>query len=320
MTPQLALAVDIGGTKVETALVAADGTVIPGSRHREPTGRTLPPAAFLESLGRCIDRSMARAADGDVVGIGIGSAGPVDIAAGRIRPKNLPLLHGLGVRDEVARRVGLRTRLRLDGTCIALAEAWVGANRTAASSMSLVVSTGIGGGIVVDGRILSGRTGNAGHVGQIHVRDPDRTTEFDGTLEGIASGPSSVAWAQRRGWAGSTGEDLGRSALAGDAVARDAIQRSATAVGTAIADVATLLDIDAFAIGGGFSHVTDWYLGAVRDAARAGAVFDYSRDVAVRATGLDTEGPLIGAAALVHRSSLLSEVPAAEDDLVPVAR
>jgi glucokinase len=66
--------------------------------------------------------------------------------------------------------------------------------------------------------------------------------------------------------------------------------------------------------------VTDWYLGAVRDAARAGAVFDYSRDVTVQATGLDTEGPLIGAAALVHRSSLIGVAPEAEDDLVPVAR
>ena len=60
------------------------------------------------------------------------------------------------------------TVLRLDGTCIALAEQWVGANRAAASSMSLVVSTGVGGGIVLEGRIVSGRSGNAGHIGQIH--------------------------------------------------------------------------------------------------------------------------------------------------------
>jgi len=320
MTPQLALAIDIGGTKVESALVTVDGTVLPGSRHREPTGHSLLPDAFVEALGSCVERSMSHAAHGDIIGVGIGSAGPVDIARGRIRPKNLPLLHGLAVRDAIERRLGLGTRLRLDGTCIALAEDWVGANRTDASSMSLVVSTGIGGGIVIDGRIVSGRTGNAGHIGQIHLGDPDGTTESDGTLEGIASGPSSVAWARRRGWTGSTGEDLGRSASAGDAVARDAIHRSATAVGTAIANVATLLDIDAFAIGGGFSHVAGWYLDAVLEAARGGAVFDYSRDVAVRASGLGTEGPLIGAAALVHRPSLLADAPAAESQPVTVTR
>ncbi|KQQ06363.1 hypothetical protein ASG06_03005 [Rathayibacter sp. Leaf185] len=303
---QLALALDVGGTKVESALVSSDGALVPGSRHRRPTGRALAPDGFLDAIGACVDLSLAAARRAEVVGIGIGSAGPIDVSEGRVSPKNLPLLHGFPLRDAIEQRSGgLPAVLRLDGTCIALAEQWVGANRAAASSMSLVVSTGVGGGIVLEGRIVSGRSGNAGHIGQIHLRDADAASGSDGTLESIASGPSSVSWARSRGWSGLTGEDLGRSAAGGDATAVAAIRRSASAVGTAIASVATLLDIDAFAVGGGFSGVTDWYLEEVRRAARAGVVFDYSREVGIRPSGLGSEGPLIGAAALVHLPLLL---------------
>lgn len=306
MPTQLALAIDVGGTKVESALVSTDGTIRPASRHRRPTGRNLTPDGFVDAITACVDLSLGAASGAEIVGIGIGSAGPIDMEEGRIKPKNLPLLHGFPLRDVIERRSGgIPTVLRLDGTCIALAEQWVGANRAADSSMSLVVSTGIGGGIVLEGGIVSGRSGNAGHIGQIHLRDADAASGSDGTLEGIASGPSSVTWAQSRGWVGMTGEDLGRSAAAGDGTAVAAIRRSASAVGTAIASVATLLDIDAFAVGGGFSQVTDWYLDVVRDAARAGAVFDYSREVSISPSGLGSEGPLIGAAALVHLPSLL---------------
>ena len=103
------------------------------------------------------------------------------------------------------------------------------------------------GEFLLDGRAVAGRSGNAGHIGQIHVADADPEEGSDGTLESIASGPSSVAWARRRGFAGATGEDLARAVAAGDPVALAAVARSAAAVGPAIADVATLLDVRDFA-------------------------------------------------------------------------
>lgn len=305
VTTQLALAVDVGGTKVESALVDEQGRIAPGTRHRRPTGPELAPEGFAAALASCIAASLAGAAD-EIVGAGIGSAGPLDLDEGRIRPKNLPRLHGFALRDAVERLLpGRPVGLRLDGTCIALAEHWVGANRGADSSISLVVSTGVGGGIVLDGRAVSGRSGNAGHVGQIHVADADPGEGSDGTLESIAAGPSSVAWAARRGFTGTTGEDLGRAATAGDPVALAAVRRSAAAVGTAISDVATLLDVRDFAVGGGFSGVTASYLELVREAACESAVFDYARGLGIRPSGLGGGGPLIGAAALVHLPGLL---------------
>lgn len=306
MTGRLALAVDIGGTKIESALVDKHGRIVPGSRHRLPTGKATGPDDLGRSLLDCATASAAAVADGQIVGVGIGSAGPVDLVAGEIHPKNLPLLHGFALRQFVGDHFpGWPVELRLDGTCIALAEHWVGATRGTASSLSIVVSTGVGGGLIVDDRLVTGRSGNAGHVGQIHLERSEDGTADGGTLEGIASGPRSVEWARRRGWSGSTGEELGRAAAVGDPIAAAAIRRSATAVGVAIANAATLLDLDAVAIGGGFSLVSASYLDTVRESAREHAVFDYSQAVEIHASGLEGDGPLIGAGALVHRDHLL---------------
>ena len=149
-------------------------------------------------------------------------------------------------------------------------------------------------GFVVDGAYIPGATGNAGHLGQVR-------REGGLTLEEIASGPASAAWAQQQGWSGATGEDLARDAAAGDAVARAAIERSARAVGEALADAATLVDLDVVAIGGGFSRVSDDYIDLVQGALTASAVHGYSQRTRVVRSGLGDEGPLIGAAALVLR-------------------
>jgi len=301
---ELALAIDLGGTKVDAALVDADGAVVPGTVHRAPTGRD----AARESIARSV-REVAAAAVADLgaedhlIGVGIGSAGPVDLDGGAIAPLNLPAIAGLRIvalAQEVA--PGVPVRLALDGACIALAEHWRGAAVGARNALAMVVSTGVGGGLIVGGALATGRSGNAGHIGQLRLRErAPGAPPTDGTLEALASGPSAVAWARRHGWAGATGEELSSAYAAGDPVAVAAVRRSAGAVGEAIADVATLLDLDVAVIAGGFARVADDYLDLVRVAAKDAAVFDYARAVRIRASGLDGHGPLIGAAALVLR-------------------
>lgn len=299
---RVALAVDVGGTKLEAALVRADGTVVDGTRSRRPTG----PDATFDSLRAAVGEVVAHAltglsADDELVGAGIGSAGPVDRVQGTIVPVNMPGAHGFGLRNAVrsaAEEVhgnAVETVLAHDGGCLALAESRYGATRGAAASLSIVVSTGVGGGFVVDGRYLPGSSGNAGHLGQVHA-----TPEL--TVEQVASGPASVAWARTQGWSGQQGEDLARDAQAGDAIARAAIERSARTVGAALADASTLVDLEVVAIGGGFSRVADDYIDLVRAALTESAQHDYSRRTRVVRSGLGDEGPLIGAAALVLRA------------------
>ncbi|MFK0403151.1 ROK family protein [Microbacterium sp. NPDC090225] len=296
-----ALAVDVGGTKMEAALVAEDGTLVDGSRSRQATGREATLASMDAAVAAIVQHALAALpADAELVGAGAGSAGPVDRPSGTIVPVNMPSARGYGlaaaVRREASAVVGrdVPTVLGHDGGALALAESWRGATQDAAASLSIVVSTGIGGGFVVNGAYIPGASGNAGHLGQIR-------REGGLTLEEIASGPASVTWAQQQGWIGATGEDLARDSAAGDATARAAIERSAKAVGEALADAATLVDLDVVAIGGGFSRVSDDYIELVQEALTASAVHEYSRRARVVRSGLGDEGPLIGAAALVLR-------------------
>lgn len=296
-----ALAVDVGGTKMEAALVADDGTLVPGSRSRQPTGREATSASLTAAVDAIVRHALAALpADAELVGAGIGSAGPVDRTRGEILPVNMPLARGFGLVDAVARAAStalgrdVPAVLGHDGGALALAESWLGATQQAGASLSIVVSTGVGGGFVVGGAYVPGASGNAGHLGQVR-------REGGLTLEEIASGPASAAWAREQGWSSATGEDLARDAAAGVAVARAAIERSARAVGEALADAATLVDLDVVAIGGGFSRVSADYIDLVQQALTASAVHEYSRRTRVVRSGLGDEGPLIGAAALVLR-------------------
>lgn len=296
-----ALAVDVGGTKMEAALVGEDGTLVDGSRSRQATGREATFGSLTDAVAAVVAHALAALPDGgEVVGAGIGSAGPIDRAAGVIFPVNMPQARGFGlagaVRDAASAVLGreVRTVFGHDGGALALAEAWLGATQDAEASLSIVVSTGVGGGFVVNGSYIPGASGNAGHLGQVR-------REGGLTLEEIASGPASAAWAQQQGWSGATGEDLARDAAAGDAVARAAIVRSATAVGEALADAATLVDLDTVAIGGGFSRVSADYIDLVQQALTASAAHEYSKRARVVRSGLGDEGPLIGAAAFVLR-------------------
>lgn len=308
-----ALAVDVGGTKVEAALVASDGALLDGSRDRRPTGAGSTSDELAEAVRAVVAHALDALPEGDaLVGAGIGSAGPVDLVHGTVSPINLHAWRGYPLREQVAALAASTlpdaapVTLRLDGVSLALAEHWVGATQGADNALAITVSTGVGGGLIVNGRLLSGGTGNAGHIGQIQIADrPAGESAWAATLEVIASGPNVVAWARQRGWTGERGEDLAAGYVAGDAIAVAAVRRSANAVGEAISSVTTLLDLDVVAIGGGFSRVSDDYLDLVRAAVQEAPVNEYARRVRVVRSGLSDESPLVGAAALVWQAELL---------------
>jgi glucokinase len=306
-SPELVLAVDVGGTKVESALVDPFGRILPSSRFRHPTGREANALELSTAVADVVSRTIAAIPPRRrVVGVGIGAAGPIDRERGLVSPVNLTVWRDHPLRQDVSDLLSaaghdVPVQLRLDGLCITLAENWIGAGRGRSNMMGMIVSTGVGGGVISGGSVVSGFSGNAGHIGQIEVpgfTDPDAPC----TLEEIASGPHTVAWAQARGFTGTTGEDLAAACLAEDRIALAAVTRSGTAIGRAIASVSTLLDLELVVIGGGFSRVTPDFIGIVRTAIDRYARFDYARRVEVLPTGLDTGGPLIGAAALIYRS------------------
>ncbi|WP_213814052.1 ROK family protein [Glaciihabitans sp. dw_435] len=309
MTLAVALAVDLGGTKAEAALVDSDGNVVAGTRFRHPTG----PASTSDDLAAAVlsvvaDSLASLPSDAELVGVGIGSAGPIDVANALVSPLNLPVWRGFPLRDLVAAHVpAVPVTLRMDGLCIALAEHWVGAARGYNNVMGMIVSTGIGGGIILGGLTVAGPTGNAGHIGHIEVAGFDDPCPCGGRgcVEAIASGPKTVSWARAQGWVGSTGEDLAASYAAGDTIAAAAVERSGRAIGRAIASATSLVDLEIVAIGGGFSHVTPDLFDHIRTAIATRVNFGFVTKVKVVPSGLSSDGPLIGAAALIHRAELV---------------
>ncbi len=304
-----ALAVDLGGTKVEAALVDPSGALLDGSRHRRPTGASSSSEQLAAAVTEAVRDALAALPGGaTLLGAGIGSAGPIAGTTGDVSPLNLAAWRDYPLGALVGQQVpDLPVTLRMDGICIALAEVWMGAAQGESNVMGMIVSTGVGGGLILGDRVIAGPTGNAGHIGHVAVAGFDDRCACGarGCLEAVASGPRTVAWAREHGFAGETGEQLAAAAAAGDATARAAIERSATAVGRAIASASALVDLDVVAIGGGFSHVSDDYIALVGAAVAGHSDFGFVTKTRVVASGLSGEGPLIGAAALVHRADLL---------------
>jgi glucokinase len=306
--PGFVLAVDFGGTKVEAALVDHRGVVLAASKSREPTGGTATSDSLVLSVQKVVARAItALPTDGTLLGVGIGSAGP--LAGGAlVSPLNVPAWRDYPLRELIRSLVpDVPIELRIDGICIAIAEHWVGAAQKSKNSLGMIVSTGIGGGLILDGKAFSGPTGNAGHIGHIEVGGFDDACLCGGVgcLEAVASGPKTVAWAIRQGWTGATGEDLAASYETGDPIAAAAVERSGRAIGQALASATALADLDLVAIGGGFSNVTPDLFRFIREAIAERAEFRFVTKVKIVPSALSGDGPLIGAAALIHRSEFL---------------
>lgn len=306
----LALAIDVGGTKVEAALVDEHGIVLAKSRHRQVTGA----AKSADELAIAVKTVLRQAwksqpVGSDIIGVGIGAAGPIVELGGLVSPLNLPAWRNYPLRSLVASAMpGVPVALRMDGLCIALAEHWVGAARGYDNVLGMIVSTGIGGGLILHGNTVSGPTGNAGHIGHVEVGGFDDPCACGGTgcVEAIASGPRTVAWARAQGWTGSTGEELAASHLAGNQIAAKAIERSGRAIGAAIASATALVDLEVVAIGGGFSQVGTELFDHIRSAIASRSEFGFVTKVLVVPSGLSSDGPLIGAAALIHRADVVA--------------
>ncbi|MGW0636269.1 ROK family protein [Nocardia salmonicida] len=287
------LALDIGATKF------AVGVVDP---HYGLHGVRRAAAASDDPWATCRQLLVAVAGDNEVSAVGIGSAGPVDVPAGVIRPLNLAAWrNGFAIVERVrALFPNAVVRLAIDGACLVLAEHRVGGLRGVDNGLALTVSSGVGGGIIADGRVVVGRTGNAGHLGHIVVPGDDTACPCGGVgcVEAVASGMSSVRWARARGWAGGSGVELAEAARGGDPIALAALARAGTALGQAISSAAALLDVDRVVISGGFAHSGEPLWGPLRAAVARHARLEFIEELSVELSTLSEGATLVGAGVL----------------------
>ena len=295
-----ALAVDIGGTKMAAGVVDADGRVQHAERiptPRSPDGEVL--------LGALTDLIGAVRAKADApIGIGVGCGGPMAWPAGEISALNIPAWRRFPLRARLQEWSGLPVRLHNDAICLAVAEHWRGGGRGHDHMLGMVVSTGVGGGLILGGRLVDGGRGNAGHIGHVCVdaRGPECVCGARGCLEAIASGPRTAAWARDHGWSNPAGGDaatMTADARAGHPVALAALRRAGEALGVAIASAAHLCDLDVVCVGGGLAQAGDLLFGPLREAYDAQARMDFVRATRIVPAELGQDAGLVGAAALL---------------------
>ncbi|GAU67299.1 putative sugar kinase [Streptomyces sp. NBRC 110611] len=316
MQTDLTAALDIGGTKIAGALVDADGGLI--VRAARPTPADKDGAAVMRAVAEVLRELTAGPEWARVTAVGIGSAGPVNARAGTVSPVNIPGWRDFPLVAGVRALVGERpVTLVGDGVAMTAAEHWQGAARGHANALCMVVSTGVGGGLVLDGRLHPGPTGNAGHIGHISVDlDGDLCPcGARGCVERIASGPNIARRALADGWLpGPDGDTsavaVAASARAGDPVAVRSFERAAQALAAGIAATATLVEIDIAVIGGGVAGAGEVLFAPLRAALRAYATLSFVSDLTVVPAQMGTDAGVVGAAAAAQQSRLDAFAPA----------
>ncbi len=316
------VAIDIGGTKIAVALIDAQGRIL--TEDQAPTTPGDDAEAVFGPAAEVIGRVVAgRVGDGrgwsGPVRVGIGSAGPIDGPTGTVSPVNIGAWREFPIVERVrtvvaqavegsvqgsaqgsGREADVIVSLAGDGHCFALGEHWLGAGRDWASMVGMVLSTGVGGGAVIEDRLFTGLTGNSVHLGHISV---DAWGEKcvcggHGCVEMYARGPALVAAAQARGWTG--GEDaqaLTESARDGHPMAIAVIDDGMRALAAGIASTATNLDVRTFVLGGGVARAGAVIFDPLRRHLRDFAVLPFVRELEIRPAELDNAG-ILGAAAL----------------------
>lgn len=305
MVAQAVLAVDIGGTKMAAALVEPGGRMM--ETARVPTPQEAPDAGGVDTgtLWRTLEALLDRVTSGAgaIGGVGVGCGGPMSWPAGVVSPLNIPAWREFPLRARLRERYpGVPVRVHNDAICVAAGEHWRGAGRGSDNVLGMVVSTGVGGGLVLGGRIVDGGTGNAGHVGHVVV-DPDGppcACGGQGCLEAVARGPALVEWARERGWhRGTTGRDLAADAARGHPVARDAMERAGRGLGIAVASATHLCDLEVVSVGGGLAQAGPLLFDPLDKTFRHHVGMEFARGVRIVPAAFGQEAGLLGAAALV---------------------
>ncbi|WP_406379238.1 ROK family protein [Streptomyces sp. NBC_01618] len=307
MPTDLVAALDIGGTKIAAALVDGGGALL--VRAQRPT----PARESAETVMGAVTEILAELSGSPLWGrasaVGVGSAGPVDASAGTVSPVNVPAWRDFPLVERVGKAVGgLPVELVGDGVAMTAAEHWLGAARGYDNALCMVVSTGVGGGLVLGGKLHPGPTGNAGHIGHVSVDldgDPCPCGSR-GCVERIASGPNIARRALETGWRPGPDGDASATAVAaaaraGDRIAIASFERAAQALAAGIAATATLVEIDIAVIGGGVAGAGDILFAPLRRALRRYATLSFVQQLTVAPAVMGTDAGLVGAAAVAAR-------------------
>lgn len=274
-----ALAIDIGGTKLEVALVDPTGAIL--DRRRAPTAGADAEVLF----GQLRDLVAPLVADGDLDVCGVGSGGPMTAGGETVSPLNIPQWREFPLRRRLADLLGVPVAVDNDAKALALGEGWLGAAVGCRNYLAMVVSTGVGGGLVVDGHLLDGDAGNAGHIGHVIVdpEGPPCVCGSRGCLETMTSGPA-------------ISRQLGYPVEDAPVEVR---RHTGKLVGRAVASVVNLLDLPLTVVAGSVAlGFGEDFFDAAQTELSGHCGLEFTHGARIVPAGLGPDGPLVGAAAV----------------------
>jgi len=286
---ETALAIDLGGTKFGVGLVTRGGELI--DREVVPVDHMATAEELFDDLNRAVVSQLERATNHHGAAplvVGVGSAGPITRNVETVSPLNIPQWREFPLRERLEMSTGLAVYGDGDAKALALAEGWLGAAKGVDNFMAMVVSTGIGGGIVLNGQLLEGESGNAGHIGHVVVEPNGRRCSCGGRgcMEAEASGPAIEAI---------TGRPPSQPTY-------EIMVRTGRLVGRGVASVCNFLDLKLVCVSGsvalGFGAT---FFNAAQRTMDELCGLEFSRKSRIVPSRLGDEGPLIGASAVGWR-------------------
>jgi glucokinase len=312
---QSILGVDIGGTKVAVGLVDPDGKII--AQGRKPMLATGTAEAALEAVFGAID-SLSQSNGGGFQSIGICAPGPLDPKTGIVlNPPNLPAWRNFPLAERVAAKYKLPVKLDNDANAAALAETRWGAARGYRYVFYATIGTGIGTGIVLDGRIYHGNTGSAGEGGHVSIdyRGPVCNCGKRGCIEILAAGPAIGARARARlateaarhssildlaqgNVSAVTSEMVGQAFNAGDPIAREILQETVELLVPWLGNIVDLLDPDVLVMGGGVAAMLKPFFQEIKDRLPPWCVNPRASEIPLLMAHYGADAGIAGAAAL----------------------
>jgi glucokinase len=317
---ELVLAVDLGGTKISTALVSPQYRVV--ARDYQLTLAAEGPQPVVARLIAAIERILAdhSISPTQLHGISIAAAGAIDRERGLITlSPNLPGWHDIALREIVSARFGVGTFLINDAKAAALGEHRLGAGQGVDNLIVVTVGTGIGGGIIINGSLYYGTSGSAGEIGHmtIDVNGPKCACGNTGCWEMLASGAAMTREAVRRIGLGEnsllnemvkgrltdiTGEKIEAAARRGDPLAQQIVARTAQYLGVGLVNLVNIFSPGMITVGGGLAKMGDLLLEPARRLMRERAFHQASSVVRIVPAQLGPEAGVLGAAVFARES------------------
>ncbi len=291
-----AIGVDIGGTKILSAIIDESGNIVKSLRvpSEGKEGRD----KILSHLYEAIEGLISE----DIVGIGIGTAGQVDPDSGTIvtATPNLKDWAGTPLKDIIEKKFGLPTYVDNDGNVAALGEWWAGGGRGARCLLCLTIGTGIGSGIVYEGKVFRGAKGVGAELGHMSIKYDGIRCNCGGIgcIEAYASGPALMKKLQEKGKLIATPDDVLRYAESGDTIVLEAIEEIGTLLGYAMVSFINIFNPDIILLSGGVSNLGDFLIRPIRKIVDTYAL-PGGRDVKITRATLGENAGVVGASALV---------------------